>query len=63
MAHDDWKVFKWHCPNCGNAVTGFKNDKGDIKAECCVCKVCMIRIIKTSKHETLEVYAPRATNF
>lgn len=61
--YDTWKVFKWHCPNCGTLVTGFRNEKGDIKADCCTCKVSMILSVKTEKHETLELYAPRAESF
>lgn len=61
--YGEWKIFQWHCPNCGNKVTGFKNEKGDIKAQCCRCKVCMVRVIKTPKHQTIEVFAPKAENY
>ena len=55
--YDERKVFRWHCPNCGTIVTGFKNDGRTIKGECSRCKACMVRIVKTKKHETIEVFA------
>lgn len=55
--YDEWKIFKWHCPNCGTLVTGFKNDSRSIKGECSRCKASMVRIRKTPTHETIEVFA------
>ncbi len=57
--NEDWRPFQWHCSNCGNLVTGYKNEKGDIKVECKRCRTCMVRKLKTKTHDTIEVYAPR----
>lgn len=55
--YDDWKVYQWHCPNCGKKVTGFKSGERTVKGQCSCCKACMVRVMKTQKHETIEVYA------
>ena len=57
--HDEWVPLSWHCANCGGIVTGFKNAKGDIKAECSRCRVVMVRTIKGRRHDTIDLYAPR----
>ena len=56
--YDDWKIFKWYCPNCGNLVSGCQNGNGEIKVLCKKCSTKMIRLIRSSAHETIEVYAP-----
>ena len=55
---DEWRPFSWHCANCGNIVTGFKNAKGDIKVECSRCHTVMVRKIKSRRHDTIDTYAP-----
>ena len=59
--NDEWTPFQWHCSNCGNIVTGYKNDKGTIKVQCDRCKTCMVRTIKSKVHDTIDVYAPKGT--
>ena len=54
----EFKPFSWFCPNCGHKVAGFRNEKGDIKLTCGVCKVSMIRTLKTPRRSTIEVIAP-----
>ena len=56
--YDDWKVFKWYCPNCGNLVSGCQNGNGEVKAVCQRCSTKLLRLIRSSVHETIEVYAP-----
>lgn len=56
---DEWKPFSWHCTNCGTIVTGYKNQNGDIKVECSHCRAVMIRTIKSRRHNTIDVYAPK----
>lgn len=58
MNKDKWKPFLWHCFNCGNIVVGYRNKKGDIKAECEKCRTCMVRVIKEKNHDTVDVFAP-----
>ena len=53
----EFKSFSWYCPNCGHKVAGFRNEKGDIKLTCGVCKVSMIRTLKTPRRSTIEVIA------
>lgn len=56
--NDDWKVFKWYCPNCGNLVSGCQNGNGEIKVVCQRCSTKLLRLIRSPVHETIEVYAP-----
>ena len=56
---DDWIPFSWHCANCGAIVTGYKNANGDIKVECSRCHVVMVRKIKSRRHDTFDMYAPK----
>ncbi len=53
-----WESYSWHCVNCGSVVTGYKNKNGEIKIECRTCHTTMIRSIKSSKHDVINVYAP-----
>ena len=56
---EEWIPFSWHCSNCGNVVTGYKNQNGDIKVQCSKCHVVMIRKFKSKKHDTIDVSAPK----
>lgn len=56
---EEWIPFSWHCSNCGNVVTGYKNQNGDIKVQCSKCHVVMIRKFKSKKHDTIDVFAPK----
>ena len=47
---EDWVPFSWHCVNCGNIITGYKNSRGDIKVECRRCQTVMVRTLKTPNH-------------
>lgn len=55
---DEWEPFSWHCVNCGNIVTGYKNSRGDIKVECKRCKTAMVRTLKKANEDLIRVYAP-----
>lgn len=55
---DEWVPFSWHCVNCGNIVTGYKNSRGDIKVECKKCRTVMVRTLKNRKQDNITVYAP-----
>lgn len=52
-----WSPFSWHCPNCGTIVTGFKNQKGDIKVQCNRCQIVMVRRLRGAKHDTIDLFA------
>lgn len=56
---DEWIPFSWHCANCGSLVTGYKNAQGDIKVQCGRCHAVMVRIMKSRRHDTIEMYAPK----
>ncbi len=56
---EHWKPFSWHCPNCGTIVTGHQNNAGKIKAECHKCHTVMVRIIKSRRYDSIDVYAPK----
>ena len=58
IKEEPWVPFSWHCVNCGEIVTGYKNSKGDIKVECRRCKVAMVRTLKTPRCDIIKVYAP-----
>lgn len=56
---ETWQSFRWHCPNCGKQVIGYKDKSGKIKVSCDSCKTVMIRITKGRRHDTIELYAPK----
>ena len=54
-----WIPSRWHCPNCGSLVVGFLDASGQkAKGLCAVCGAFMIRVIRSSTHDVLEVFAP-----
>ena len=55
---EEWVPFSWHCVNCGNIVTGYRNSRGDIKVECRRCRTAMVRTLKAPKQDIIKVYAP-----
>lgn len=57
---DNWRTVSWYCPNCGNLVSGYPNADGIIKVTCCKSGTEMVMKIKGRRHNTLEVYAPKA---
>ena len=57
--YDDWKVFKWYCPNCGELITGHRNTDGEVKGICRKCSSKTFRILRSSNHITIEVYGPK----
>ncbi len=59
MSEKNWSPYTWHCSNCGNPVTGYRNNRGTIKVECRKCHCTMVRTIKGKKHDTIEMYAPQ----
>ncbi len=59
MKYDEWMPYQWHCSNCGNIVTGYRNDKGTIKAECGKCRTYMVRKVKSKTCDSIEVFAPK----
>ncbi len=54
-----WQAFRWHCPNCGKQVIGYKNKEGSIKVSCSSCRTVMILTPKGRRHDTIEIYAPK----
>ncbi len=60
QSNDVWTPTQWHCLGCGSLVTGFTNARGDIKVECKVCKMVMVRTVKGQRHSTVETYTPKA---
>lgn len=56
--NEDWKVFSWHCVNCGQLVQGLKNKDGMIKVECRTCHTAMIRVPKSRRTDLFRVTAP-----
>ena len=61
MKYENWQPFTMYCPNCGNRVTGYKNDEGVIKMDCGRCTTVLVRRFKSRRHETIDVYAPKGT--
>ena len=53
----DWTIYSWYCPNCRNRVAGLKNEKNQIRVKCDVCGVEMIRIVKSRRHDVINIYA------
>lgn len=59
MNFNEWQPFSWHCPNCGNLVTGYKSSDGTIKVECNRCYTVMVRTLKNRRHDTIDLFAPK----
>lgn len=59
MERDNWRMVSWHCPNCGNLVSGYPNADGNVKVTCRKCGTEMVMKDKGRRHNTLEVYAPK----
>lgn len=57
--YDEWAPCVWHCSNCGELVSGLKNENGDIKVQCKKCGMVMVRRMKGRRHDTIELYAPK----
>ncbi|MCD7778902.1 MAG: hypothetical protein LUH47_10465 [Clostridiales bacterium] len=56
---EEWIPFRWHCPNCGVLVTGYKNKQGTIKVECKRCRSVMVRKLMGVRHDCIDIYAPK----
>lgn len=59
MDRDIWEPVSWYCPNCGILIIGSKNQNGDIKVVCDRCSTVMVRKIKSKRHDTIDLYAPK----
>ena len=42
-----WKPYPMFCPNCGK-----------IKYECSKCMIKFVRVQKSRRHDTIDIYAP-----
>lgn len=55
---DIWKLYPMFCPNCGKINYGYKSEDGRIKYECGKCTVRLVRVQKSRRHDTIEMFAP-----
>ncbi len=55
----DWRIYSWYCPNCNTEVSGIKDKKNQIKAECPVCGVEMVRTKIGRRHLKIDIYTPQ----
>ena len=56
-SNNSWEPIHMFCPNCGKLNYGYKNRDDKIKCECSRCSVKFVRIRKSRRHDTIEVYA------
>lgn len=53
-----WNPYPIFCPNCGKINYGYKNTDGKIKYECSKCMIKFVRVQKSRRHDTIDIYAP-----
>ena len=58
MKTDNWQPIPMFCPNCGKMNYGYMSGDDRIKYDCDRCMVRFIRIRKSRRHDTIEIYAP-----
>lgn len=58
MERDIWTPVSIYCPNCGKLNYGYRDKENKIRYECKRCQVKLVRINKSRRHDTLELYAP-----
>ncbi len=54
----NWEAVIRYCRNCGGRVTGYKNDKGLVKASCPRCRAVTVSKMIDRRHERCDTYAP-----
>ena len=55
---ETWKPIPMFCPNCGKMNYGYKGIGDKIKYECDRCMVKFVRMRKSRRHDTIEMFAP-----
>ena len=55
---ETWKPIPMFCPNCGKMNYGYKGVDEKIKYECNRCMVKFVRVRKSRRHDTIEMFAP-----
>ena len=55
---EEWKTTRRHCQNCGEIVTGSRNEKGIVKLLCPRCGLCMINKRVSRRREQVDVIVP-----
>lgn len=53
------KPVKFFCNNCGNVITGVRDEKGFIKVQCSRCGTLIVSNVVGRRHVQLDVYAPQ----
>ena len=54
---ETWKPIPMFCPNCGKMNYGYKGIDEKIKYECDRCMVKFVRVRKSRRHDTIEMFA------
>ena len=49
---------QWYCPNCGNLVTGVRDQEGTVNIKCHTCFTVMVSKMMGRRHDRLDIYAP-----
>lgn len=57
MKKDNWLPIPMYCANCGELNYGYRDDKGRIKYVCKRCKAISVRIQKSRRHDTIDIFA------
>lgn len=53
-----WVSYPMHCSNCGAIIVGFKSKKGGLKYHCENCKCSLVRVDRSRRHATIDIFAP-----
>ncbi len=52
-----WISIPMYCPNCGRLNYSYQDSEGKVRYECNKCEVKLIKIKKSRRHYTVEMYA------
>ena len=55
---DTWKPTRRHCINCGQALTGYRNENGLVKLQCTRCGLVMVSKRISRRHERIDITPP-----
>lgn len=55
---DTWKPTRRHCINCGQVLTGYRNESGLVKLQCTRCGLVMVSKRISRRHERIDITPP-----
>ncbi len=55
---DTWKPTRRHCINCGQVLTGYRNENGLVKLQCARCGLVMVSKRISRRRERIDITPP-----